>query len=77
MDQQTPSPMNMNELLRLAQSPAGQQLFSLLQQNNGPQLQEAMKQASAGDYSQARNTLSSLLASPEAQKLIRQLGGTP
>ena len=77
MEQHMDSPMNMSQLLRLAQSPAGQQLFSLLQQNGGTELQDALAKASMGDYAQAKQALSSLLSSPEAQELIRQLGGTP
>jgi len=74
MDSQTP---NMSELLRIAQSPAGQQLLSLLQQTGGQQLQQAMNQAATGNYDQAKQTLSALLSSPDAQRLMKQLGGNP
>lgn len=63
----------MSELLRLAQSPAGQQLIALLQQSGGSELQDALTKASAGDYVQAKKSMSSLLASPEIQKLLKQL----
>jgi len=58
---------------RLAQTEAGQKLLSLLQTQNAPQFQTAMQQASAGDYSQLKQTLSSLMASPEARALLKQL----
>lgn len=64
---------NMSEILRLAQSPAGQQLIALLQRNAGDHLQSAVAKASAGDYEQAKQALSSLLEDPEAQTLLKQL----
>lgn len=60
---------------QLAKTPAGQQLYQLLQKEDTGQIQQAMDAAAKGDYSQAGKALQSLLASPEAQKLIRQLGG--
>lgn len=68
------SSIDMSELMRLAQSPAGQQLLSMLQQNAGTELQSAMAKAAAGDYSQAQKTISAFLSSPEAKKLLEQLG---
>ena len=49
---------DMKELLRLAQSPAGQQLIALLRQRGGDRLSAALAQASAGDYRQAQALLS-------------------
>ena len=66
---------SMQEALRMAKSPAGQQLLTLLQQSNPDALKTAMQQASAGDYSQIRQTLAPLLASEDVQKLLRQMGG--
>jgi len=66
---------SIKEAQRLANSPAGQQLIKLLQQRDSAGLQKAMDQASSGDYTAAGQTLSTLLSSPEAQKLIQQLGG--
>lgn len=63
------------EVLRLAKSPAGQQLLAMLQQKDSEKLDQAMTQAKAGDFSKASQTLSNLLSSPEAQKLIKELGG--
>lgn len=64
---------DMSELMRLAQSPAGQQLISLLQRNGGTQLQNAVSQASAGNYDQAKQFLSAILAEPEVQRLLKQM----
>lgn len=64
---------SMQEALRLAKTPAGQQLLALLQKQNGDQLRQAMNQAAAGNYASVQNTLASLLSNPEAQALLRQL----
>lgn len=64
----------MQEALRLAKSPAGQQLLAMLQKSGGPQLQRAIDKAAAGDFEQAKQTISSLMETPEAKKLLEQLG---
>lgn len=60
---------------RLANTPAGKQLMQLLQQQDSAQLQKAMDLASSGNYKEASQMLQTLLASPEAKKLMQQLGG--
>lgn len=60
--------------LRLAQSPAGQQLIRMLQKNGGSDLQAAVEKAAAGDYAQAKQVLSTLLESADIQKMLEQLG---
>ncbi len=65
------------EAMKLAQSPAGQQLIRLLQESGGDDLQSAMEKAAAGDYTQAQKAISALMRNPEAQKLFRQMGGKP
>lgn len=64
---------DMAALLKLARSPAGQQLLSLLQRSGGEQLQNAVNMASSGDYTLAKQTLSALLDTPEARSLLKQL----
>lgn len=64
---------DMTALLRLAQTPAGRQLISILQKNGGDRLGSAINMASAGDYTQAKEILSDILSSPEAQTLIKEL----
>ena len=66
---------SMQEAMRLAKSPAGQQLLELLRHSDGERMQQAASQAAAGDYVNAAQTLSALLSSPEAQALMKQLGG--
>lgn len=65
---------SVQEALRLAKSPAGQQLLAMLRQTDSDALRQVMEQAAAGDYTQAKATVSGLLDSPEAQKLLEQLG---
>ncbi len=66
---------SMQDAMHLANSDAGRQLFAYLQQQDGEAVREAMQQAAAGNYAQVKQTLNSLLQSPEAQKLLKQLGG--
>lgn len=63
------------EAMRLAKSPAGQQLIQLLQASNASQLQKAMDSAASGDYQTAKQSLSALLSTPEAQALLSRMGG--
>ena len=70
-----PKDFPMEEAMRMAQSDAGQQLLAFLQQTQGQQLQNAMDQAAAGVYEQVRRTMQTMLASPEAQAILKKLGG--
>lgn len=66
---------SIQDAVRAAQSEAGQQLLSLLRQSDPQALQRAMQYAAAGDLAKAKSTLDSLMASEEAKKLAKQLGG--
>ena len=68
------SPENMKEAMKLANSDAGRQLYELLKRTQGKQLQSAMDQAASGNYEEVKRTLSSLLADPEARKLLNKMG---
>ena len=63
------------DIMRMASSPAGRQLLALLQQKDSAALAQAVAQAKSGNMAGAGQTLSALLASPEAQKLMKELGG--
>ena len=65
---------SIKEAQRLAQTKEGQQLMHMLQQKDAAGLQKAMDAANTGNYKEAGTILSSLLSSPEAQRLLRQLG---
>lgn len=64
---------SMEEAQRLAKTDAGKKLLNFVQAHNSPQLQNAMQQASSGDYTQLQKALSSFMTSPEAQALLKQL----
>ena len=66
---------SMQDALRLANSPAGQQLLALLQQTDSDTLSKAKAQAASGDYSQIAKTLAPLLASKDVKKLMQELEG--
>ncbi len=57
---------SMQEALRLAKTPAGQQLLGMLQQADQAQLEKIAQQAVSGDYNNAAAQLN---------KLLKQLGG--
>ena len=67
---------SMQDMMRLAGTPAGQQLLNHLQKKNSKQLQMALAHAVSGNMDQAKALLSEMIGDPESQKLIRQLGGS-
>ena len=67
------SNMDLSEIMRLAQSPAGQKLLSMLQQSGGQELHSAMEKASGGDYRDAQKAIQAFLSNPEARALLEQL----
>jgi hypothetical protein len=71
MDNQ--SNFSMQDAMRLAATPAGQQLIALLRQQGGNELQHALNSAAAGDYTKAKQSLEALMTDPQAQKLLEQL----
>lgn len=73
--QNDPKNFSMEDAMRLAKTPAGQQLIAMLQNADTKALKEAMRQASGGNMEQAKQALGPMLESPEIQKLLQQLGG--
>lgn len=69
-----PQDFSIQQAMQIARSPAGQQLIALLQKNGGQEFQNAMAKAASGDYEQAKQALSALMADPEAQALLNELG---
>ena len=63
------------DIMNLAKSPAGQQLIAMLRQTDNTKLEQAVSQAKTGDYAQAGETLRHILSTPEAQRLMKELGG--
>ena len=69
-----PSQFSMQEILRIASSPAGQQLICLMRQQGGREFQQVMEAAASGDYTQAKCAIENLLQDPKAQQLLKELG---
>lgn len=65
---------SLDNVKKLMQSPAGKQLISLLQNADSSQLQNAAQKASDGNMEEAKKALAPLLASPQIQALLKQLG---
>ena len=65
---------SMQDVMRIANSPAGKQLLAMLKSTDDAVLQQAAAQASAGDMEQAKSTLSALLSSPQVKQLMDELG---
>ena len=65
----------MEQAMAFAASPAGRQLISLMQQKGGSDLNKAQALAAAGDMNKAKDALSKLLADPQIQSLLKQMGG--
>lgn len=65
--------MDMQEMMRLAKSPAGQQLIAMLRQKDPAAFQQAAKQAGSGNYAQAMDSLKNVLSSEEGQRLLKEL----
>lgn len=73
--QNNPENFSVQEAMRLANTPAGQQLFALLQQSHGDALNKAMAQATIGDYESVKKTMSSLLQSDDVKAILQQFRG--
>lgn len=64
---------NLSAISEAAQSDTGKKLAELLQKSNVNAVQDALACAAAGNLSAAKELLAPLLASPEAQQLLREL----
>ena len=64
---------SMEDIMRAAQSPAGQQLIALLKKSDNGELEQAAQQAKSGNYAGASEVLRSMLTSPKAQTLLKEL----
>ena len=70
-----PGNINLSELMKIANSTAGKELLSLVQQNKDAQFDEAMLEAQRGDFSQAQEIISKILSTPEAEALMKKIRG--
>lgn len=58
---------------RMAQSPDGQALMALMQQQNGAQLQRAMEQGEGTSTAEMASLLKTVLSSGEGRALLQRL----
>ena len=65
---------SIQEVMRLAATPAGQELMARLRKGDTGQLQQAAELAGTGNYAQAQALLKNLLQDPQIQTLLSQLG---
>ena len=71
-----PSNINLSELMKIANSTAGQELLSLVQNKKDEKFDEAMQLAQSGDFSQAQEIISKILSTPEAEALMKKIRGS-
>lgn len=64
---------DMQQLIKLAQSRAAQNLFAMLRGSNDPILQSALEEAAAGNPEPAKQLLSRLMENDDTKKLIQQI----
>ena len=65
---------SIQDAMRFANSEAGRQLFALLQQTRGQELNSAMEQASNGDLAKTKEAMQSLMNDPRVRQLLNQMG---
>ena len=70
-----PVNFDMQKAMQLAATPAGRELVAFLRSHNSQAMQNAMNQATAGNYTSAKKALSSLLEDPEIRELLKHLEG--
>lgn len=65
---------SVREAIKLASTPAGQELLAMLKQSGGDAFQAAMQKAENGEYEDAKKLISGFLRTPEAKALLDRLG---
>ena len=65
---------DMDKLMQMAKSPAGQQLFAMLKNMEAQSLLDAKKHISEGNISQAQKAVENFLKTAEGKDLLKQLG---
>lgn len=70
-----PEGFSMEKLKELSQSAQGQALLAQLQNQQSPDLQNAVMQAQAGDLEQAKQSVTNFLRTPAGQELMQKLRG--
>lgn len=66
---------DLQQLMKLAGSPAGQQFLEQVRQQAPQLFQQALSSASSGDVSKAKASILELLKDPSVAKLVKDFGG--
>lgn len=66
--------ISLEDIQKIAASPAGQKLIQTLQQTKSTELQQAAEKAAAGDFLSAKQALATLLQDPQVKNFLDQLG---
>lgn len=66
---------SMEDMMRFAKSPQGQQILAMLKNTKDPTIQKAMEQVSKGDLKAAEQALRGYSPSADLQKAMKQSGG--
>lgn len=64
----------MQEAMRIAASPQGKQLLSMLNQGQSDKLGKAMANYQAGNIREAKRILEEVLSSPQGKQIMEQMG---
>lgn len=64
---------SVHQAAAMAKTEAGQQLVGLLQSQHADQLQSVMEQAKAGNFAQVKEMMEKMMASEQAQELLKRL----
>ena len=70
-----PQSFSIDDAKKIASTSSGKQLIALIKKAGNQDLQSVLEDAKSGDYETMRQKLEPLLASPEVQELLRQIGG--
>lgn len=66
---------SIQEATELANSDAGKELLSALNNQHSKEMEQAFALAASGDYAQLKKTLEKIVATPETKALLERLRG--
>lgn len=69
------TPHSIQEAAALANSEAGKQLLSVLNDRHSKEMEQAFALAASGDYVQLKKALEGIMATPETKALLERLRG--
>ena len=71
-----PQGLPLDKMMQFAATPQGQALLAQLQQQHSKEMDSAIAQAQAGDYTAVKQTMSAFLSSPAGQELMKKIRGS-